>query len=233
MLSIVIPSLNEEKELSSLLDSIKAQGFSDYEIILADAGSRDKTLDIAKEYGCKIIKGGLPAQGRNKGASVSSGEIILFLDADVVLPPAFLSSALKEFKKRKLDIASFNLLPKKRGSFLFNFFYNRPMIFLEKVLPHAAMGILVKKDVFEKIGGFDETIKMAEDHEFARRGKKIASYGVIRSVPLFVSERRFEKEGWIKTALKYLFYELYTIFIGPIKSDKVANLDDYFKNRKK
>ncbi len=50
-ISIVIPTLNEEAFLPTLLDSIKKQSFTDYEIIVADAGSKDKTIDIAQEYG--------------------------------------------------------------------------------------------------------------------------------------------------------------------------------------
>ena len=54
MISIIIPTLNEEKYLPLLLSSIKKQNFNDYEIIIADAGSDDKTLEIVKNYNCKI-----------------------------------------------------------------------------------------------------------------------------------------------------------------------------------
>jgi len=66
--SIIIPALNEEKTLPVLLDSIKAQDFSDYEVIVADANSKDRTREIAAEYGCRVVDGGLPAVGRNAGA---------------------------------------------------------------------------------------------------------------------------------------------------------------------
>ncbi len=236
MLSIIIPTLNEEKEFPLLLDSIRNQGFLDYEIIVADAGSKDRTLNIAKKYDCRIVSGGLPAKGRNKGAERAEGDLFLFLDADVVLPDKFFTKVLKEFQERKLDIATFNLLPKKRKritSLLFNIFYNWPIFLLEKVLPHAAMGILVKREIFKKLAGFDETIKMAEDHEFARRAKEIGRYGVIKSTKIFVSERRFEKEGWVRTSLKYFICGLYMIFKGPIRSDIFGfKLHNYFKSRK-
>ena len=93
MLSIIIPCLNEEEYLPLLLESVKKQKFLDYEIILADAGSKDKTLQIAKKYNCKIVPGGLPSKGRNQGAKKAKGDLLLFLDADVILPDGFFKDA--------------------------------------------------------------------------------------------------------------------------------------------
>ena len=224
MLSIIIPTLNEEKYLPLLLESIKKQGFFDCEIILADAGSQDKTLEIAKKYSCKIIPGGLPAKGRNEGAKIAKGEVLFFLDADTVLPDNFLNKALLEFKERSLDIASFCLiaLPKnKLSSFLLNIFYNQPIILLETALPHAATGIFVRKEMFEKVGGFDEDVKLAEDHYLARRAKEVfqAKCGIIKTTEVFVSDRRFRTDGWVTIGIKYLLCELHLIFIGPVRSD--------------
>ena len=83
ILSIIIPTYNEEKYLPILLESIKKQSFEDYEIIVADANSTDNTRNIAQEYGCIIVDGGLPAIGRNNGANVAKGDILLFLDSDL------------------------------------------------------------------------------------------------------------------------------------------------------
>ena len=105
-LSIIIPTLDEEKYLPMLLHSIEEQSFRDYEIIVADAGSCDKTLDIAKEHHCRVVAGGLPAYGRNKGADIARGNLLLFLDADVVLPKDSLTKVLEEFKKRPSGINS-------------------------------------------------------------------------------------------------------------------------------
>ena len=80
MLSIIIPTLNEEKYLPVLLESIKKQKFEgDYELIVADAGSQDKTVEIARNFGGKIVPGGLPAKGRNQGAAEARGDLFLFL----------------------------------------------------------------------------------------------------------------------------------------------------------
>ena len=237
MLSIVIPTLNEEKHLLVLLESIKKQDFKNYEIIIADAGSKDKTLEIAKKYDCKIVKGGSPAQGRNNGAGTAKGDSLLFLDADVFLPEKTFGKVLKEFKKRKLKIATFFLMPsekEKASNFFFTFFYNIPIFLLEKILPHAAMGILIEKKLFKKLNGFDEKIKLAEDHDLARRAGKLGKYGILRSAKLYVSDRRFKKEGWLKTYSKYLLAEGHMILIGPVKSDIFKYKFNHYlkKNRK-
>jgi len=222
MLSIIIPTLNEEKYISILLESIKKQNFNDLEIIVADAGSKDKTIEIAKKFGCQITKGGLPAKGRNEGTKIAKGNLFLFLDGDTILPENFFEKALREFEKRNLDVASFCLEPQTQSKFkklLFNFFYNWLILILEKVLAHGSQAILVKKEIFEKVGGFNEEIKFAEDHSFMRKAKKIGNFGILRNVRVFSSLRRFEKEGWIKTYLKYFLAEIYMIFFGDIKKD--------------
>ena len=111
MLSIIIPAYNEEEYLPKLLKCIKNQTCKDYEVIVADADSKDKTRQVAKKHGCKIVKGGLPAVGRNSGAKIAKGDILLFLDADVWFDDNFLKNAIDEFQKRKLDVAGFYIHP--------------------------------------------------------------------------------------------------------------------------
>jgi len=224
MLSIITPTLNEEKYLPLLLESIKKQNFKDYEIIIADAGSKDTTLDIAKKYNCKIIPGGLPAKGRNEGVKSAKGDILFFLDADTILPEDFLTKALREFNEREMELASFCLVPlpkNKMSLFFMNIFYNQPIILFEYALPHAATGILVRKNLFDKLGGFDEDVKLAEDHYLARRAQEVfgAKLGIIKSTEIFVSDRRFRTDGWFSVGIRYLLCELHLIFLGPVRSD--------------
>lgn len=228
--------MNEEKYLGLLLESIKKQNFCNYEIILADAGSADKTLEIAESFGCKIIKGGLPAYGRNEGAKIAKGELLFFCDADVVLPDNFFEKSLAEFEQRNLDIASFCIvpLPKNRLSkFLLNIFYNQPAVLLESALAHAATGIFFKKDLFEKSGGFDEDVKLAEDHYLVRRTVKLfkAKFGIIKSTEIFVSDRRFKTDGWLKIGIKFFLCELHLIFLGPVKSDIFNYKFNHYKKK--
>jgi len=235
MLSIIIPTLNEEDYLPLVLASIKHQKFTDYEVIVADAGSKDKTLEIARQYHCVVTEGGLPARGRNNGAKVAKGDVLFFLDADSILPDDFFTKALNEYSARTLDLASFCLHPfpeKPLSTFLVKVFYNWLIVASEKILPHAAVGVLVKRDLFETLNGYDETIMLAEDHDLGRRAAKVARFGIIRSVEIFVSDRRYKTDGFFSVGMKYFFCELYTIFIGPVRSNMFRYKFAHYKKPK-
>jgi glycosyltransferase involved in cell wall biosynthesis len=110
MISIVIPTFNEERYLPALLESIKKQSFKDYEIIVADNFSIDSTRKIALDYGCRVVDGGWPAAARDRGAASAKYDI-LFLDSDVVLPAGFLAEFTDEIHKKILDVCTCSVLP--------------------------------------------------------------------------------------------------------------------------
>ncbi|PIS17517.1 MAG: glycosyl transferase family 2 [Candidatus Nealsonbacteria bacterium CG09_land_8_20_14_0_10_42_14] len=220
MLSIVIPTLNEEKYLPLLLESIKRQSFKDYEIVVSDAGSKDKTREIAEKYGCLVVAGGFPAAGKNRGAEACRGELILFVDADVILKNNSLGGFLKEFEKRNLAVATFLLNSNEKfHNFSFKILYNFPSLLTERFLPQAMNIILVKKDIHQKIGGFNEKIKIGEELDYIRRGRKFGKFGVLKSAKILASPRRFKRDGWLKTWLKYFLCQVHMIFLGPVRSD--------------
>ena len=221
MLSIIIPTLNEESYLPLLLTEIKKQDFEDYEVIVADADSGDGTLRVAKAFGCKITQGGLPAKGRNKGAKIASRDLFLFVDADaLVLPEGFLGKLIKEFKNRNLDAASFPIYP--QGNIIDRIFYglyNLLARLSQNFLPHATNVILVKKEIHQAINGFDERVIFAEDHDYVRRAKKHGKFGFINIKPVLVSARRLKKDGRFITYLRYVLAGLWMLVFGSIKSD--------------
>ena len=232
MISIIIPTLNEEKYLPKLLKSIKEQKRDDIEIIVADAGSQDTTREIAKEYGCIIVKRGLPAVGRNAGVKVAKGDILIFTDADIVFPNDFFKKGLLEFKERKLGVASVLLeLEEKSYSLGVNIFYNIPVLLLEKILPHGAMAIIVSKKIFNTVGGFDESIKIAEDMYFVRQATKYGTFGFLRSVKILTSARRYLKDNYFFMYIKFLLVELHMILLGPVRSDIFRYRFDHYHKK--
>ena len=222
MLSIIIPTLNEEKYLPYLLASIKKQRFCDYEIIVADAGSKDKTREIALNFGCRITKGGNnPAKGRNEGAKIAKGDKFLFFDADnMYLPKDFLKIVLENFEKRKLDVASFPIHPQGNGFDKIAYkLYNRWVDLTQRFLAFATNSVLVKREIHKMIEGFDEEITIAEDHDYAKRAAKVGKFGFIKTEPVLTSIRRFEKDGRFKTYSKYILRWAYMSIFGPVKKD--------------
>ncbi len=233
MLSIVIITKNEEKYLPKLLESIKNQTFKDFEVIVSDANSTDKTRDIAKQHGCKIVKGGRPAKGRNNGVKETKYDLLLFLDSDTVLPLNFLEDNLKEFKERKLDCATviYKPISDKKIDKILHFAYNVWARGIQYLSPHAAgICIFCKKEIFEKVGGFNEKLYIAEDHAFVRQAKQQGDrFRLLKSAPIFVSVRRAEKEGRFRLLWKYVYSDLYRLLTGKEIEKELVKYDFDYK----
>jgi glycosyltransferase involved in cell wall biosynthesis len=217
MISIIIITKQEEKYLSKLLKSIKNQTYKGYEIIVSDAKSTDKTRKIAKSYGCRIVEGGMPSVGRNNGAKIAKGEILLFLDSDVILHKNFLKLNIEEFNKRNLGTACPWVVPlsKKISDRIIYFLYNFWSRLMQFSVPCVSgFCIFCKKRIFDKSGGFDEKISILEDLDFVKSTLKHGKFRILKSSPIQVSVRKFEKEGRIRMTLKYVYMGIYFILFG-------------------
>jgi GT2 family glycosyltransferase len=153
------------------------------------------------------------------------------MDADNnYLPENFFEKALAEFRKRNLGVAAFPIyIAGNRLDKIIYRLYNFWAELTQKFLPHAFNTILIKKEVHQKIGGFDQEIKIAEDHDYARRAAKVSSFGFIKTQPILVSARRLETDGRLRTYLKYLLVE-FLMFFGKIKSEIFEYKFGHYKN---
>ena len=214
--------------LPRLLDSIKAQDFDGYEIVVADAHSTDKTREIAAAYDCHIVDGGLPAVGRNAGAAVAQGEFLFFLDADVVLPKGFLRNVYDEMQDRYFDLATCEIRPLSdyRLDRVIHRMINLAVLLNLRMDPKAfGFCIFVTRRLFRRIGGFDETIYVAEDNDFVKRASDFSTLRYLRSAHIRVSIRRFEKEGRLAYMKKGIKLNLHRTFIGEIRNDEVVKYE--------
>lgn len=223
-ISVIIPTLNEEKYLPKLLGDLKKQTFDDFEVIVTDAFSKDKTRKIAESYGAKVVDGGMPAVARNAGAKVARGDFLYFLDADVRLKKDFLQKSFNEIQERFLDLATCELVP--ISDLLIDKVFHRVSNIFVKLQQYSdpiisGCCILVSRRLFEKIGGFDEKLKLAEDHNFAKRAAVWRKMGVLLDTDIMLSVRRLRKEGRVGYAEMVLKTVVYRGLIGEINDDLI------------
>jgi glycosyltransferase involved in cell wall biosynthesis len=228
-ISIIIPTKDEEELLPRLLRSISLQDYSDFEVIVADAASSDRTREIAQENGASVVDGGMPAAGRNAGAKAATGDLFVFLDADVIIPPHFLTNLHNEMQERYIDVATCAIKPLSDLQLdrIIHKLINLTILANLRVDPKAfGFCIFITKRLFDRIGGFDETIKVAEDNDLVKRAAELRHLRYINSTFVHVSVRRFEKEGRLNYIAKGIGLNVYRIFKGEIRHDNnVVNYD--------
>jgi glycosyltransferase involved in cell wall biosynthesis len=213
-LTVVIPALDEALRLPGLLGALERQTRRPDAVIVADAGSTDGTRDIALAHGATVVGGGMPAVGRNAGARMATTDLLLFLDADVALTDGAVASMVDEFDKRGLVVAGTPVKPIERDArYVFACevvnFYLEMMQYVE---PHApGCCILVTRQVHEAIGGFDEALALAEDHDYVERAAEHGRFRMLRRAHVRVSMRRLAKEGLVSLAFKYLYCEFQVV----------------------
>ncbi|HET6351643.1 MAG TPA: glycosyltransferase [Coriobacteriia bacterium] len=219
-LTVVIPALNEAQRLPRLLELLAQQTTPPDAVVVADAHSTDDTRALAEAAGAIVVDGGMPAVGRNAGAAVATTDLILFFDADNEPDPGWIELAVAEFQERELAVAAGRIEPVERDTA--NLFAcdaaNLYLELMQYVQPHApGFCILVRRDVHERIGGFDETVVLAEDHDYVQRAADVGKFRVLRCPPMRTSMRRIEKEGIVGLAFKYLYTELHVIAGVPVR----------------
>ena len=212
--SIIIPTLNEEENLSELLFHLNSYN-EEIGIIISNGGSTDKTLEIAQSFNVKICnseKG--KGQQLNEGTKNAEGNILIYLHADTFLPENAFTLIKELFQKEEVKIATFKL------SFDSNNFWMKLYCYFTKYdsmfTTFGDQAIVVKKDFLETIGGFPN-IKIFEDVEFFR---KVRKHTKVYKLPASVitSGRRFYKKGIILTQLlNAYFFILYLLKASPDK----------------
>lgn len=234
--SVIIPTYNEETELPFLLQDLAGQTL-EHELIVADAQSTDKTREIASNYGAKIVDGGLPGIGRNRGAEVANGEVFFFLDADIRLfDKNILQNILADFLRRDLGSATTPIVPMTNSwlDYIGHVAYNKLTMWRAKNKPYAPGSIIVaERKVHEEIGGFDERIKLAEDHDYVFRASAVKKFGIIEESEVYVSVRRLRKDGRFVILLKYLLAAVHIEICGPITHDGFKYRFGYDTKKKK
>jgi len=213
--SICIPTLNEEKYIGGILGCLTKQSYKNFDVIVVDGKSKDKTKEKVLEFKDKLDltfkvapKRGVSFQ-RNYAAKNTKGDFIIFFDADVQIDKDFIQKVVCYIKKHNVDIlTSWNKPLSKRldDEFLYLFFNFFGLELIKKFSPGAVgVFICVKRSAFEKIGGFRENVHFGEDYDLAQRLFKSGfKYVLLRKPMIQVSTRRFEKEGRFNMIVKQI-----------------------------
>ncbi len=208
--SFIIPTRNEGRYLEGCIKSIREQSIKDYEIIVVDTNSTDRTKAIARKYHVKVIneprKG--PGVARNRGANIAKGAILVFCDADVRFDRYFLEKLEERFRKI-IGGCIFRLRTYDAGEKIHEMAYNYVNIiakFMNKIGIAITTGscFAFRRDMFFKAGGFDERMLTNEDHDLARRVNRLKRFVFFNDIVVETSSRRVNKFGLLRAAKIYL-----------------------------
>ena len=193
--SIVLPALNEAEALRSLLPKL----VSISEVIVADGGSRDETTAVATRFGAIVIESERGrARQMNAGAALATGDILLFLHADTMLPDNALL-LIEEAMEHGAMWGRFNVRLSGRHWLLR---ITERLMNLRSCITGIATGdqaIFLRRELFVELGGYTE-IPLMEDVELSKRLRRIKWPACIRQ-PLTTSSRRWEHYGILRTIL--------------------------------
>ncbi len=199
MISVIIPTLNEEAHIAGCIEAVLAE-VTGCRIIVCDGGSFDMTRDIAIRYPGVTVVESDKGRGRqmNRGASCVGSNVLLFLHADTILEKGW----AKELHRALQDDAVIG------GAFTFCIDHPSPKYRLVEAwvamrcrlcgLPYGDQGIFIRRESFQKLGGYRE-IPLMEDVDLIGRMKKVGKIVVLKE-RAFTSGRRWVAKGVVKTA---------------------------------
>lgn len=218
--SIVIPCLNEEKSLPLLLKDLTNQTLQDFEVIIVDGHSKDKTVERANKYK-KLLPSLtiLPSKirnvsvQRNMGGEAGKGTYLLFNDADNRLSKHFLEGVKYHIGVKSTDMFTTWCLPDSNRRSDKAIATNLNLLTETGLLlgTPGALGAMIgcRRRIFGRIGGFNPEVAFAEDTEFIRQGyRKGYSFSILREPRYVYSLRRFRKIGTLKLLQKYAVLNL-------------------------
>lgn len=221
MISIIIPTYNEEGQIGKTLHHLFSCPDMERvtEIIVADGGSVDNTRHEAAVAGAQVItshrKG--RAMQMNYGAAEATGSVLYFLHADSLPPADFIGRILRSIEKGN-----------NSGCFRLRFDCGHWLLrtvawftrFNSGLIRFGDQSLFIKKDLFHRIGGFDETYQVMEDHEIIRRIKRVGKFGVIPSY-ITTSARKFIENGPYR--LMGIFFYIYILYYIGVSQPVLLN----------
>ena len=200
--SVIIPTYMEGRYIKRTLSILS--GIDDpLEIIVVDGGSQDGTIKIAEGFTDKVyqIKERGISRAKNYGAEKASGNILVFLDADVIPPRNFAEKLRGVFNDSRTVGATCSIMPAdpKPAELIFFIFYNGLLRLFSKFKPHARGEFMaIRRKAFMIINGFDENLPCLEDHDLSLRASKLGKFVFIQDLTFYETLRRIRKIGLLR-----------------------------------
>jgi len=202
LISIIIPTLNSERTLEKCLKSIENQSYQNFEIVIVDGGSIDKTVKIAKKFNTTVIKVNIKNMSKqtNIGISNSNGLYIYRIDSDVILNPMILEKSIEKCEIEGYDGVCINWIPDESISFWAkvrkiekeSYVKHLNYVGAIKYDKNVAGATFLRRDVINSVGGFVENVPtFGEDFAlFNKLAKSRYQFGVIDVYELHIGEPR-------------------------------------------
>jgi glycosyltransferase involved in cell wall biosynthesis len=229
MISVIIPTLNEEKLLGQMLRQFTSDTLRKHhiELVVSDGGSVDGTLAIARKHAAVVIEkpGTLKqtiSEGRNLGAQCAHGEILVFLNADTLIGKVeyFFRRITEEIQRENVAAltCSVEVYPHevRLTDRVYHGFYN----WLFRLMNSVGMGMgrgechIIRRDVFQAVGGYAPEIAAGEDYDMFRRLRRKGKIRFLRDVVVYESPRRYRKYGYLYVTFSWFVNFLSVFFLG-------------------
>lgn len=231
--SVIIPTLNEQDNIKKVVKQFSPiKSKYNIEIIVSDSGSTDKTVDISRKYCDKIVS--YPenncniSKARNHGAKYAKNEVLVFLDADILIDDIdnFFEIVENSIKRKNIIAISprISIYPKDET------IIDKGIHFIITLISNILNGIgfsysrggcqVISKENFNRINGYNEKFVAAEDIDIFRRLRKFGRTAIINKLHVFESPRRYRKEGYHKILYYWFMNWLYTLCFNKCYSTK-------------
>jgi rSAM/selenodomain-associated transferase 2 len=218
-LSVVVPTLNEERVLAATLERARQPGV--LEVIVVDAGSTDDTSAVAARYADLVV---CAARGRaaqmNAGAAQARGDILLFLHADTLVPTGFADAAIAACREPGVIGGRFDVRVEPSSPLLR---LTGALINRRSRLTRISTGdqaIFIRRDVFEQLGGYAD-IPLMEDIDLSRRMKRAGRIACLHQ-RVTTSARRWQKDGVLRTIL--LMWSLRLLYFCGVSPERLQRV---------
>lgn len=215
-ITVVVPVLNEEASLAATLRTLRAQTFDDFELLVVDNGSTDRSLQIAAQFADRVIleskRGALPAMHR--GFSEARGEFIVSADADTLYPPHWLERMVEALRRKGMAAAygPMGFRESRRPSRALQVggycvLAGVSRVFRVHLCGAANMGM--HREAYLAVGGYPPLEERASpDFRLARLLEGVGRVRFVPTMPCHTSNRRFVRAGWVRGTAAAFWYWL-------------------------